>query len=78
MLKAVHYYQTVLTETYHEKFGKLVAGLISKYEYLTRPCILAEQLMETHAGLTIHTVEVCVQNGKLSRQSQTYRKALKR
>jgi hypothetical protein len=50
---------------YYEVWGKLLVGLEEKYEMLKTPYLLAEECIGVDTGeATIHTMEVCIQNGE--------------
>jgi len=51
---------------YYDVWGKLLVGLEEKYEILKTPYLLAEECIGVDTGeATIHTMEVCIQNGRV-------------
>jgi len=51
---------------YYDVWGKLLVGLEEKYEILKTPYLLAEECIGVDTGeATIHTTELCIQNGRV-------------
>ena len=51
--------------SYFDIWGKLLVGLEEKYELLKVPHLIAEECIGIDSGeATIHTVEVCIQDGR--------------